>query len=93
VPEYKVVAHRRVQRFVKSLRDDNFRSAVINHIEKLGDYPLSLKEMDVEKIKGLEKTFRIRVGTYRIIFQVDTKEKVVYVTHVEARKKAYKKLE
>jgi mRNA-degrading endonuclease RelE of RelBE toxin-antitoxin system len=49
--------------------------------------------MDIEKIRGLEKTFRIRIGKYRIIFHVDTSEKTVYVTHAEARKKAYTKLD
>ena len=45
--------------------------------------------MDTEKIRGMEKTFRIRVGTYRLISHVDDAEKTVYVTHAEARKKAY----
>jgi mRNA-degrading endonuclease RelE of RelBE toxin-antitoxin system len=47
--------------------------------------------MDIEKIKGLEKTFRIRIGKYRIIFHVDKTEKTIYITHAEARKKAYTK--
>ena len=48
--------------------------------------------MDIKKIKGLEKTFRIRIGKYRIIFQVDKIEKTIYITHAEARKKAYTQL-
>jgi len=48
--------------------------------------------MDVQKIKGLEKTFRIRIRGCRIIFYVDKTEKTIYVTHAETRKKVYKKL-
>ena len=48
--------------------------------------------MDVEKIKGLEETFRVRAGKYRIIFNVDSLENTIYVTHIEARKKAYEKI-
>jgi mRNA-degrading endonuclease RelE of RelBE toxin-antitoxin system len=48
--------------------------------------------MDTEKIKGLERTFRVRAGKYRIIFYVDHAEKTIYVTHAEARKKAYEKI-
>ncbi len=59
---------------------------------KLEDYPLSLREMDTEKIRGLERTFRVRAGKYRIVFYVDNTEKAIYVTHAEARKKAYEKL-
>jgi len=48
--------------------------------------------MDTEKIAGMEKTFRIRVGTHRIMFHVDEAAKTIYVTHIETRKKAYKNL-
>ena len=48
--------------------------------------------MDSEKLKGLERTFRVRVGKYRIIFFVDNAEKTIYVTHAEERKKAYEKI-
>jgi mRNA interferase RelE/StbE len=93
VPKYKVIAHRRVHKFVNSLRDGNLKQSITNHLAKLEDYPITLREMDAEKIRGLEKTFRIRVGKYRIIFHVDTAEKTIYVTHAEARKKAYTKLD
>ena len=33
---------------------------------KLENYPITLREMDVEKVKGLDKTFRIRIGEYKI---------------------------
>ncbi|MCW4018911.1 MAG: hypothetical protein NWF00_09585, partial [Candidatus Bathyarchaeota archaeon] len=38
----------------KQPKDDNFKRNVINTFSKLEDYPLSLREMDVEKIRGLE---------------------------------------
>lgn len=33
--------------------------------------------MDVAAIRGVDKTFRIRVGRYRIIFTVDKKENIM----------------
>jgi mRNA-degrading endonuclease RelE of RelBE toxin-antitoxin system len=47
--------------------------------------------MDSEKIKGAENTFRLRIGRYRIKFFVDKRDGTIYVTHIEARKKAYAK--
>lgn len=91
-PKYKVVAHRRVQKFYVSIKDKNFKLAIITELAKLEDYPLSLREMDTEKLKGLERTFRVRAGKYRIIFYVDNAKKTIYVTHVEARKKVYEKI-
>lgn len=92
MPKYKVIAHQRVHKFINTLKNENLKDAIMTHIEKLEDYPLTLREMDIEKIKGLEKTFRIRIGKYRIIFHVDKTEKTIYITHAEARKKAYEKL-
>lgn len=92
MPKYKVIAHRRVQKFISDVKDENLKSMVKDALTKLENYPITLREMDIEKIKGLEKTFRIRIGKYRIIFHVDKTEKTIYVTHAETRKKVYKKL-
>ena len=39
------------------LRDDRQKHVIIEVIEKLESYPMSLREMDVVTIRGLEKTF------------------------------------
>jgi len=52
--------------------------------------PLVLREMNVEKIRGLERVFRIRISEYRVIFFVDKKERTIYVTHAGIRKRIYK---
>lgn len=92
MPKYKVIAHRRVHRFISDLKDEKLKNTIKDAITNLENYPLSLREMDVQKIKGLEKTFRIRIRGCRIIFYVDKTEKTIYVTHTETRKKVYKKL-
>lgn len=92
MPRYKVIAHRRVYKFISNLEDENLKDRIKEHLAKLENYPITLREMDIEKIKGLEKTFRIRIGKHRIIFHVDKTEKTIYVTHAEARKKVYTKL-
>jgi len=92
VPKYKVIAHQRVHKFISDLKDENVKNTIKDTLTKLENYPIILREMDVEKIKGLKKTFRIRIGKYRIIFHVDKTEKTIYVAHAEIRKKAYKRL-
>jgi len=92
VPEYRVIAHRRVHKFISKVKDEKLKTAVKTAITNLQNYPISLREMDVEKIKGLERTFRIRIGNHRIIFHVDKTEKTIYVAHIEARKRAYERL-
>lgn len=90
MPKYKVIAHRRVHKFISDLKDENVKNTIKDTLTKLENYPITLREIDVEKIKGLERTFRIRIGKYRIIFYADKNEKTIYVTHAEIRKRAYK---
>ena len=92
MPKYKVIAHQRIHKFISNLKDENLKDKITGHLAKLENYPITLREMGIEKIKGLEKTFRIRIGKYRIIFHVDKTEKTIYITNAEARKKAYTKL-
>jgi mRNA-degrading endonuclease RelE of RelBE toxin-antitoxin system len=45
--------------------------------------------MDVEKLEGFERTFRVRIGRYRLVFHVDKKEKLIFVTHLGRRESIY----
>ena len=90
MPEFKVIVHRGVYKFLRGLKDKEIKERIKEAILSLEKYPLSLRTMDVEKLEGLERTFRIRVGEYRIIFHVDKKNDLVYVTHLGKRKSIYK---
>jgi mRNA interferase RelE/StbE len=43
------------------------------------------------KLRGAERAYRIRVGEYRVVYQVDVKAKVVTIYHVRHRGKAYRR--
>ena len=91
MPRYIVVIHRRVQDFLTELREESIKERVKESIRRLTDYPLSLRELDVEKLQGIERTFRVRVGRYRFIFYVDKKERTIFVTHLGKRESIYEK--
>jgi mRNA interferase RelE/StbE len=42
------------------------------------------------KISGSEHDWRIRVGTYRIIYELNEKEKVVKIIRIRHRREAYR---
>ncbi len=46
----------------------------------------------VVKLKGHERAYRMRVGDYRVIYEVDTKQKVIQVSYARHRKDVYKLL-
>ena len=91
MPKYKVIAHRRVLKFLNDSTDQALKSTIKGHIEKLEGYPLSLRQMDTEKIRGAKNTFRLRVRKVRILFFVDSPQGTIFVTHIEARKRASEK--
>jgi mRNA interferase RelE/StbE len=61
---------------------------IMSAIRELSKEPLS---RGTTKLKGSESTFRIRVGEYRIIFEIDFSERVVSVVHVAHRRDVYRK--
>ncbi len=75
--------------YIKDVKIENEKTRIKEAIESLADYPFSLRNMDVEKMKGREKTFRIRVGDHKILFSVDKRDRVVYVTEINKRKNVY----
>jgi mRNA interferase RelE/StbE len=89
VPSYTVIAHRRVLKFLKDLKDEQLKGRIKDVVEKLGDYPLSLRELDVDKLEGIERTFRVRIGNFRLVFNVDKKERITFITHLGKRESVY----
>ena len=92
MPRFKVLAHKRVLKSLQSLRDEKLKDRLKEAIKELEDYPIALRRLDVEKLEGLERSYRIRVGDYRIIFVVDKKEKMIFVTHIGKRGSIYKRV-
>ena len=43
------------------------------------------------KLRGSDRDYRIRVGDYRVIYQVDTGNRVITICHVRHRSEAYRK--
>lgn len=51
MPKYKVIAHRRVHKFISNLKDENLKNTIKDALTKLENYPITLREMDVERSK------------------------------------------
>ena len=61
---------------------------IIKAVESLVDNPFPPQH---RKLRGSERDYRIRVGDYRVIYQVDIKTKIVIIYHVRHRRGAYRK--
>jgi len=74
----------------KDLRsiDRQFIPRILEVIESLADNPFKLKH---RKLQGSKSSYRIRVGDYRIIYQVYIEEKLIVIYHVRHRKDVYRR--
>ncbi|WEK53586.1 MAG: type II toxin-antitoxin system RelE/ParE family toxin [Candidatus Cohnella colombiensis] len=44
---------------------------------------------DIRPMKGYDKRFRLRVGSYRVLFEIDHQEQVVYILAIDNRGDVY----
>jgi mRNA interferase RelE/StbE len=51
--------------------------------------PLPFKKTDICKLEGYDNTYRIRIGTIRIVYDVIWKQKTILINYVGTREKAY----
>ena len=80
---YKVFLRRKAIRSLKNLPSD-IKDRVKQALFQLKDFP---KNLDVLKIKGTKNKYRIRVGKYRII--IELQRDTIIVIDILPRKRAY----
>jgi mRNA interferase RelE/StbE len=44
---------------------------------------------DIVKMKGRKDTYRLRVGTYRVVYNIDFQERVIYILAIDNRGDIY----
>lgn len=82
---YRIIIPRLVQKQLDDLPKKQ-RERLISAIRLLVDEP---RPSGVKKLKGYDKTYRIRVGDYRIIYKIEDQEKLILILSSIHRKDAY----
>lgn len=62
------------------------KKKIIEAIKLLVDTP---RPSGVKKLKGYEQTYRIRIGDYRVIYQIKDQEMLILILDSIHRKDAY----
>jgi mRNA interferase RelE/StbE len=83
---YQVIIPKPVEKQLDDL-PKQARSQILEKILSLEEEPRPSK---VKKLKGFENEYRIRVGDYRIRYEIDDKNLTVIVLHCKHRKDVYK---
>lgn len=83
---YDIYIEKTAERDLKKLPAADFER-IIPHLKSLAE---DARPPGSRKISGTEHDWRIRVGTYRIIYELNEKEKVVSILRVRHRREVYR---
>lgn len=83
---YEVYLERGAERDLKKLSAEDYQH-VIPYIKALAENP---RPPGCRKIVSSKRDWRIRVGNYRVIYEIDEKAKIVRVIRVKRRPRAYR---
>jgi len=68
--------------------DKRFFNRIIKAVETLATSPSTQKS---KKLHGAKHIYRLRVGNYRIVYEVNIAAKIITVYHVRHRKDIYRR--
>jgi len=87
---YEVYISHEAEKHYKKL-DKRSKERINNSISSISKEPLS--GVHIKKLWGeLEGKYRYAIGSLRIVYEVDTKDKVVKIKAIRSRGDVYKKL-
>ena len=84
---YEVIVPRSVQKVIDALSDEKLRDRIE---EKLGALVEDPYPSGVVKIKGHNTRYRIRIGDYRVIYDVNDGKLLILVVNFQHRREVYK---
>ena len=90
--KYKIAETKTFKKIIKNniFQDkiNNFRKEIY---PKIKNNPFS--GLNIKKLKGkIDNLFRYRIGKYRLLYFVDKEKKIIFISNIQHRKNAYKKL-
>lgn len=83
---YEIYLEHKTERDLKQLPQVIF-NRIITDIKSLANNP---RPSTCRKIIGSKNDWRIRVGDYRVIYEVDDQAKVIKVMRIKHRREAYR---
>ncbi len=83
---YEVYLESAAERDLRKLPADTFHR-IIPRIHALAETP---RPAGCRKLTGSESDWRIRIGDYRIVYEIDDVEKIVRIFGVRHRREAYR---
>ena len=87
---YRVEVKKSAYKNMEKLTPSN-QATLINLLKTLQNEPIPYMDYDVAKLKGRSDDYRVRIGSHRIIYTVNWEQKIITISRIEHRSRAYKK--
>jgi len=88
---FEVNAKNSVLKFIKKT-DSKTKQRLKDIIITLKDNPVPVRIYDVAKLKGYEATYRIRVGSLRLVYEVFWADRKIIIHKIEPRQSVYENM-
>ncbi len=69
---------------------DYMKSKIVELLDVLEVEPLPVEKYDIKKMKGLQNTYRIRMGEWRIVYKIEFAYRRIVIVKIGHRGKIYK---
>lgn len=84
--KYQVTLGKAAKRDLQRL-DNIWQKRVVSRLQELVDLP---RPSGVAKLRGTDNEWRIRIGDYRVIYEIDDMQQLVNVLRIKHRREAYR---
>lgn len=88
---FKVIVFPRAKKSLKKC-DERYRQRIIDLLLIFRENPVPADYYDTKKVKGHVDIYRVRIGDFRVIYEIKWDDRQVNVLLVERREVAYKGL-
>jgi len=86
---YRLLLHKSVTKFLEKCPSKQ-RQEIKQKLELLKQNPYSNSQLDIKIMQGYEEIYRLRVGQYRLIYQIKQDELIIFVMKAGNRGDVYK---
>jgi mRNA interferase RelE/StbE len=87
VEPYRLSIKTSARRELESIAERSTRQGIVRRIEALADQP---RPHGSEKLGGGEDRYRIRQGSYRVVYAISDRERTVTVVKIGHRREVYR---
>ena len=84
---YEIWYHPRSLKFLSKI-PKNERDKVLLRLNRLQENPF-VDTLNIKKLADSKKSYRVRIGKIRAIFELDERKKIIYVNAIDFRGNIY----